>query len=221
MIILAPISLQSQGVLKASFSFFWSCRGWRDRYEGSSRCMGLLRLSPMQSPVSLGCSVAFPPQPHVWVGRVVPQGTIPPQSLTTGWAMPQPTPVIPPQPLLRDFDAFETICKFMWFLMVLMCVLKCSVFQPKYEVHCSLATSFSLPCRSWIMPFASRLFRRPRLKQKGKKPIFFFVETRLRCFFIIYIVRHTTVFLRGASPVGTGIPRAAQGTRQQQAEWGI
>lgn len=65
------------------------------------------------------------------------------------------------------------------------------------------------------MPFASLLFRKPRLRGVGK---YFFVEMRLSRFVIISIVNHTTLFLRGASPMGTGLPRAAQGMRQQQAK---
>lgn len=76
------------------------------------------------------------------------------------------------------------------------------------------------------MPFASLLFRKPRLRRRGwgwggRAGKRIFVEARLSCFFIISIVNHTTLFLRGASPMGTGLPRAAQGTRQQQAKRGI
>lgn len=41
------------------------------------------------------------------------------------------------------------------------------------------------------------------------------METRLRCFFAIYVVRDT-LFLRDVSPVRTGLPRATWSPRQQR-----
>lgn len=52
------------------------------------------------------------------------------------------------------------------------------------------------------MPFASLLFRKPRLNKTKQKENFCVEKTEELLYF--YIVRHTIFFLRGAFPMGTG-----------------
>lgn len=61
-----------------------------------------------------------------------PAGKCVPQVPTTSWGTSQPALSFPAQPLTNDFDTFEIICTFIWFLMALMCMLWCFGFQPNY-----------------------------------------------------------------------------------------
>lgn len=107
--------MRSRGVLPASSSFFWSCMQQRGKYEGSSGCMGLFRLSLTQSPVLLGCGISLSLQSHMWVERVAPQRNVPPRPWRLAKECPSPLLSFTAQPLLSDFDTFEIIFKFIWF----------------------------------------------------------------------------------------------------------
>lgn len=151
MVMLAPIPMESQSVWHASFSFFWSCRQWRGKYEGLSDvwdCSSTPRCSP------LSC----------W--NVSPR----PWRLTEECPSPLLTFLV--QPIPRNLGILKSSADFYGFLMMLMCVLRCFVFQLKYYVHCTLATYFFVTVQELNNALCFPVFRKPRLFKKKRKEIF-------------------------------------------------